>query len=252
MNKRLGAQALVVVALIVMVSWPEFYTSRPNTMWRFAPELQQTAEAAELNAYRYADEQRTARSGIGSLFGPDGLSARAGFLPRTTAGSTTQRTFSLPPAVAEAGGKINAVMGRARTSLNTPIPYARVLLRNIRTGAIEARATANEEGRYTFLDVSASGYIVELLGSDGTVVAASEMVAVAPGDLRETTVRVSATAASTSATFNGRLTGSLVTADTSGIASGSGSTTGNDGVVDTTDVTRTANTTSDVDQRSPQ
>lgn len=252
MNKRFGVQALVVIALIALVSWPEFYTSQPDSVWRFAPELQQTAEAAELNLYRYADDQRTARRGTGSLFGPDSVNSVSRYR-RLTDAAPVPGTFFVPQGVTEAGGKINAVLGRARTSLNTPIPYARVLLRNLRTGAIEARATANEEGRYSFLDVDASAYIVELLGADGTVVAASEMVAMTPGDLRETTVRVSATAATTAATFNGRLTGSLV-GDTTGIASGNGATDGsdttNDGRINPGTVTRTADTTTDVDQES--
>ena len=43
-----------------------------------------------------------------------------------------------------AGGKLNALIGFAKTALNAPIPYARLVLRNIRTGQIVARITADE------------------------------------------------------------------------------------------------------------
>ena len=150
--------------------------------------------------------------------------------------------MTIPLEVLQAGGSINAIMGRARTSLNTPIPYARLVLRNIRTGAIEARATANEEGRYTFLDVQSSAYVVELIGPDGSVIAASEMVALAIGDVRETTVRVAANARAAAAAFGGRLAGTLTAP---GDPSGRLVNLANNGV------TRTANTLTGVRNVSP-
>jgi len=117
--------------------------------------------------------------------------------------------FATPIPVAALGGRLNALVGLARTSLNMPIPYARVLLRNIRTGRVESRATANDEGRFSFLDVDASAYIVELLGSDGSVVATSEMVALARGDVRQTMVRMAAPASNVAAAFGNSLTGTL-------------------------------------------
>jgi hypothetical protein len=213
---RLGLQTTLVLTAIALVSWPEFRSARSASVWRYTPEAVYAMEANDLTQYQYADDTRAGRVGTGRARfsgSPDGTVV--GGAGGRTEGNTTRPVF-LPLEVLEAGGTINAVMGRARTSLNTPIPYARVLLRNIRTGAIEARATANEEGRYTFIDVDASAYVVELIGSDGSVIAASEMVALAAGDVRETTVRVSANALATAAAFGGRLTGVLAESPTAG------------------------------------
>lgn len=206
---HLGLQAFFIFLLILMVSWPQFRPVRAASIWRYTPEALARAQAEELTPFTYEEEARARRRTTTVDF--SGNSAAGAVTPerRRTNIEEASRTFTPPAAVTEAGGQINAVLGRARTSLNTPIPYARVLLRNIRTGAIEKRATANEEGRYTFLDVSDSAYIVELIGSDGSVVAASEMVAMAAGDVRETTVRVSANANATAATFANRLGGTL-------------------------------------------
>jgi hypothetical protein len=206
---HLGLQAFFILLLIALVSWPEFRPVRAASVWRYSPEALTRAQAEELAGFSYEENAgRRARQ--------NDLSYRADIREAATTQGRTRGaddiqtpTFTPPAAVTEVGGQINAVLGRARTSLNTPIPYARVLLRNIRTGAIEKRATANEEGRYTFLDVNDSAYIVELIGSDGSVVASSEMVAMAAGDVRETTVRVSANANATAATFNNRLGGTL-------------------------------------------
>jgi hypothetical protein len=119
--------------------------------------------------------------------------------------SQANRPFYTPYAVAALGGKLNALTGLARTSLNAPIPYAKVLLRNIRTGQVMARATANDQGQFSFLDLDSSSYVVELLGEDGSVVAASPMVALGLGDVRQTDVHAAASAASLNASFGNSL-----------------------------------------------
>ena len=205
---------MLVFTAIALVSWPDFQTMRPASVWRYGPETLLAMETQAFDPSQLGDPARTARPGTGGArfsAGAGGTSLGEG---RGGDGATGRRMFVVPLEVLEAGGSINAVMGRARTSLNTPIPFARLLLRNIRTGAIEARATANEEGRYSFLDVEASAYVVELLGADGSVIASSEMVAMAVGDVRETTVRVSANALASAAAFGGRLTGLIAESPT--------------------------------------
>jgi hypothetical protein len=64
-------------------------------------------------------------------------------------------------------------------------------LRNIATGAVEARGVADEHGRFAFLDVVPSGYVVELLDENGAVIATSEVIPIRINELRETTVRAS-------------------------------------------------------------
>lgn len=94
-----------------------------------------------------------------------------------------------------------AIIGRARTILNTPVPYARVVLRNINTGQIEAEATADQEGRFSFLHLRAAGYVIEMMSTDGQVVATSQAVATVVGQAQATTVRVASTS-SVRALFN--------------------------------------------------
>ncbi len=86
-----------------------------------------------------------------------------------------------------------AIIGRARTILNTPVPYARVVLRNINTGQIEAEATADQDGRFSFLHLRAAGYVIEMMSTDGRVVATSQAVAAAVGQAQAATVRVAST-----------------------------------------------------------
>jgi hypothetical protein len=69
-----------------------------------------------------------------------------------------------------------------------------------------AQTTANEEGQFTFVDVEANTYIVELLGADGAVVATSMMVTMARGELRFTEVRAAAAAAAVKASLGNTLT----------------------------------------------
>jgi hypothetical protein len=156
------------------------------------PDLEQTVEAEELAAFSATAEERR-RSGYSTDVTLGGNAPVSGDGDRRLRpGERSQAAINLPVDILALGAKVNAVMGR-----------------DIRTGAIIGRVTANEEGRYSFLDVGASAYVVELIGPDGSVVAASEMVAMAPGDVRETTVRVGANAISLAAQFSGRLSASL-------------------------------------------
>lgn len=195
MNRvRFGVQLVVVSALVVLVSWPEQRQLRAVTIWRangtLVPRRRSIDEDQRVRAGQ-ADERRAAlgrgRWERASMVTNDPLSRKLYANPLEPG-----TEFTTPDLVASLGGKINALIGRARTALNTPIPYARLILRNITTGVVEAQATANEEGRFTFLDVNPSGYIVELIGPDGSIIAASELVSIAAGDVRETMVLVSA------------------------------------------------------------
>ena len=184
---RFGVQAAFILSLIVLVSWPERPQVRAGSAWRadgpFAAAGRHPAAGARSGrfeiGYGSARLERTATAAgsaslLHKLFGND---VEGG------------RRYRTPPSVVALGGRINAIVGNARTALNAAVPFARLRLRNIATGEIEARATADEEGRFTFLDIMPSGYIVELLGPDGEVIATSEFVSVGLGDLRETTVR---------------------------------------------------------------
>jgi hypothetical protein len=193
MRTYLGVQAAIVVTVVGLVSWPEFRPVRVLSVWRYAPTA--VARARTGDAARFAGERVAARP-------PMHLDETAFTAP---IGPSTPAYF-VTPSVMAAGGRVNALLGVARTSLNASIPYARVVLRNILTGQALAETVANEDGQFTFVDVDANTYIVELLDADGAVVATSTMVTMARGELRLTEVRVAAAAATVKASLGNRLT----------------------------------------------
>jgi len=82
-------------------------------------------------------------------------------------------------------------------------------LRNIQTGEALHHATADELGQFSFVDLAPSDYVVELLGPDGSVVAASEVVKTSKGRLLRTVVRVTAAAAAVTAVLSYQLSPSV-------------------------------------------
>ena len=175
---HLGVQAAIVLAMVALVSWPEFRPIRAQSVWRYAPDavlLARTQDAA-----RFAGDK--------SLFVQTGYSTP---LAEQPVGNGYVRQ-----GVAPAGSRLNALTGKALTSLNAPIPYARVVLRNIRTGELLAQTTADADGKFSFLDLDPNPYIVEVLGANGAVLGTSTMVAgMTRGELRTLEVRVASAAA---------------------------------------------------------
>jgi hypothetical protein len=213
-GKHLGVQTAIVLTMVAFVSWPQFRPVRAQSVWRYMPSAAQQARTDD--AAQYSDAAgATRRTSVGA-----GQATFTTNVPQTQtdaerrAGELAARTLFTPEPVAALGGKVNALIGMALTSLNVPIPHAKVVLRNVRTGQVQARATTNEQGRFSFLDLDASSYIVELLGADGSVVAASQMVVLVRGDVRQTDVRAAASAATIAASFDNALTGTLPQATT--------------------------------------
>ena len=196
-----GIQAIVVVAVVSFVSWPQFRPARAQSIWRYAPAA--VLEARTIDAARYAGaaSASTRRPFIGDL------SSSTELVP-TPQGSAviddTQDEFA-PGAIAALGGTDNALVGLAQNSLNASIPRARVVLRDIRTGEALQQATADELGQFWFVDLPGSEYVVELLGPDGSVVAASEVVKTSKGRLWRTVVRVAAATAAVVAVLSNQL-----------------------------------------------
>ena len=196
-----GIQAIVVVAVVSFVSWPQFRPARAQSIWRYAPAA--VLEARTIDAARYAGaaSASTRRPFIGDL------SSSTELVP-TPQGSAviddTQDEFA-PGAIAALGGTDNALVGLAQNSLNASIPRARVVLRDIRTGEALQQATADELGQFWFVDLPGSEYVVELLGPDGSVVAASEVVKTTKGRVMRTVVRVAAATAAVVAVLSNQL-----------------------------------------------
>jgi hypothetical protein len=202
MNRtHIGIQAIVVVGMVSFVSWPQFRPARAQSIWRYAPAA--VLEARTIDAARYAGaaSASTRRPVIGDLSSSTELVAT----PQAPAVHDDTRAESAPGAIAALGGTDNALLGLAQNSLNASIPRARVVLRDIRTGEALRQATADELGQFWFVDLPGREYVVELLGPDGSVVAASEVVKTTKGRVVRTVVRVAAATAAVVAVLSNQL-----------------------------------------------
>lgn len=199
---HVGIQAIIVLAMVSFVSWPQFRPVRAHSIWRYAPAA--VIEARTIDAARYA--------------GATGPSSRRPFIDERSSSSTQfvptvqgsvaagdARTEFTRGTIAALGGTDNALVGLAQNSLNASIPHARVVLRDIRTGEALQQTTADELGQFWFVDLAASEYVVELLGPDGAVVAASEVVKTSKGGLWRTVVRAAAATAAVAAVLSNQL-----------------------------------------------
>jgi hypothetical protein len=70
-------------------------------------------------------------------------------------------------------GMPGQVAGTARSEAGAPIANGTVRLRNTGTGQVAATTTTAADGEYTFKNVPAGTYVVELVDNTGAVIAAS-------------------------------------------------------------------------------
>jgi hypothetical protein len=81
------------------------------------------------------------------------------------------------------------VTGGAWTADNQPISQARLRLRDVVTGRIQATALGDDAGQFTFADVPGGSYVVELLDASGRVQVVGHVFNIAPGETVATFVR---------------------------------------------------------------
>lgn len=98
------------------------------------------------------------------------------------------------PLVARATGVASStatsqVSGVAFHADESPIPRAKVQLRNLISGGIAGGAVANDAGQFVFLGMAPGIYIVELTSRSGKVLAVSDAFAVARAESATTFVR---------------------------------------------------------------
>ncbi len=182
-------QVALVLLLIALVGMPERSSVAELSVWRSHGPLAPDREALNASIQHVQHEEKIVRIGYGSLRLDDGNHPAVQGLIDTAADDNRRPFPALPQEAPAVGGRSNAIMGRARTSLNAPVPYARLVLRNLRTGQAGAYATADQDGRFSFIDMLESDYIVELVDADGTVMTSSAMVAVQNGNVEQVTVR---------------------------------------------------------------
>src|SRR4051812_2566939 len=218
---HLAVQAAIVLTMVAFVSWPQFRPLHAQTVWRFSPNA--VAQAQADDARRFSSESPES-SGQPFRLGT------AAYTDTTAARTTTHGVPAgaegavplVPASVTALGGRLNALLGLAQNSLNVPVPYARILLRNLRTGRVLSRTTADSLGQFRFLDLDADMYVVEMLGADGSVVAASTAMSLTRGELKQADLRVAVTATTVAAVVGNSYASTLPQA--TNVATGNGVT----------------------------
>jgi len=89
-------------------------------------------------------------------------------------------------------GTRTAIVGSAWDVDNSPIKFASLRLRDVVEGHIEALTKANEAGEFTFENVPAGSYVVELVNEAGKVETIGHVFTIAPGETVATFVRLNA------------------------------------------------------------
>jgi len=87
-------------------------------------------------------------------------------------------------------GRGTTILGNAWTADNQPIPDARLRLRNVGSGKIEAVTVANQAGHFTFPNIDGGSYLVELINEAASVMAVGHVFSIAPGETVATFVRL--------------------------------------------------------------
>jgi len=117
---------------------------------------------------------------------------------------------------APAARRGTSIVGHAWTADNAPIEHAKLRLRNVANGKIEATATADETGRFTFTNIDAGSYVVEVVNDAGKILAVGHSFSIAPGETIGTFVRLGARAP----WFTGFFTNTAVAATSSASSQG--------------------------------
>lgn len=71
---------------------------------------------------------------------------------------------------------VSTIQVNAVTSTNNPIPFATVRLRSATTGRVLPVQLTDQMGTYVFRGLDAGSYIVELMGNDQTIMAATRII----------------------------------------------------------------------------
>ncbi len=85
---------------------------------------------------------------------------------------------------------LTTIQGNALNSTNGGLPNAVVRLRDARIGRIIDTQVTDNSGLFTFRAVDPGSYIVEIMGNDQTVLAASQMLSVNAGEAISAVVKL--------------------------------------------------------------
>lgn len=101
------------------------------------------------------------------------------------AGSVAGARTATGPAV-----RPSAIVGGAWEADNTPIPQARLRLRNVVSGRMHAVTVADDLGQFAFQSVEPGSYVVELVAESGKVLTVGHTFSLGVGETVATFVRL--------------------------------------------------------------
>jgi len=85
---------------------------------------------------------------------------------------------------------VGTIQGNALTSTNGQLANMRVRLRNARFGGIVDTQVTDQSGIFTFRGIDPGTYIVELIGEDQTILAASQILNINAGEAVSAVVKL--------------------------------------------------------------
>ena len=109
------------------------------------------------------------------------------------------------------------ILGSVWDAKNAGIPSARVRLRNVSTGRIEAVTVSNEAGQFTFVNVEGGNYVLEVVNAQGAVLGVGQTFVIGGTDTVATFVRLGSKVPWFSGFFNNAAAGAVATAATVGV-----------------------------------
>ena len=172
-DKNFRIQVVCVLALIALASWPRFGPIKEQaTVWRANP-LEVKTQAAPLNG---AGTDQNGSASTFTLPEPNRLNQSTSQSSLLDPASRAGNDRDLTRRRIENEDEGLEIVGRARTTMNEPVPYATLVLRNQVTGAVEGRARADESGRFEFRGLRTGRYVIELVDKNGRVASAAPAV----------------------------------------------------------------------------
>jgi hypothetical protein len=88
------------------------------------------------------------------------------------------------------GVRGTSIVGAAWNADNSPLPGARVRLRNVTTGKVDATTVANELGQFTYTSVEPGSYVLELVSESAKLLSVGQTFTVGPGETVATFIRL--------------------------------------------------------------
>jgi hypothetical protein len=109
---------------------------------------------------------------------------------RAASGSPQLHASNKTVLVARTESSFSLVQGNALNWNNDPLPESLVRLRDARFGRILGTQLTDRAGLFSFQRVDPGAYVVELIGRDQTVLAASELLSASAGDVISAIVKL--------------------------------------------------------------